>query len=285
VVDGGAALLTQGPGQVLWRARGRARPAIAPTGQSFPIPVRFGEYQVLRPPLRCGSGSALAPRRSADESWLPWTEWLPGSGGAVPLPAARSLQWELELAPGSTVERVEWRWRDVNLAPRIDDLSVDEPGGGLPVVAAAVRAGDRPRPPGLQRHLHRHRPRGGAAKNGSKGKKYYRTGYRTVSWEAKDLNEDALVFRLEVRARGRLPDDRPRRSSPVDLLGGRHHGAAGRRLPLSASRERRAHQPWGRMTATRSSAWFVGRQHAAAGDADRQGERWAVVVEGRRQCR
>ena len=159
VVDGGAALLTQGPGQVLWRRDGKRESRYRADGQTFPIPVRFGEYQVLPSGdgvrIRFRSGASEKP----DESWLPWTEWLPASRGTVPLPPARSLQWEVELArrfvggagrggaarhqPGPADRRSHGRGT----------------GGCLPGRAAAVGPGDRPRPPGLQRHLHRHRPR------------------------------------------------------------------------------------------------------------------------------
>ena len=278
VVDGGAALLTQGPGQVLWRREGTREARYRADGQSFPIPVRFGEYQVLPAAvevrIRFRSGASEKP----DESWLPWTEWLPGSGGAVPLPAARSLQWELELAPGSTVERVEVALRDVNLAPRIDDLSVDEPGAvylSSPPPSGPVIDRDHPDFNGIFTVID---PEGGAAKNGSKGKKYYRTGYRTVSWEAKDLNEDALVFRLEVeREDGFLMTVRDELA--VDLLGVDTTALPDGRYRFRLTASDAPTNPGAALTATRSSAWFSVDNTPPRATLTRQGERWAVVVE------
>jgi len=82
VVDGGAALLTQGPAGVFWRGgddgrNGRFR---SPAKQ-FKQPVHFGEYRVepssdeLR--IRFRSGVSETP----DGTWLEWSEWLPAAGG------------------------------------------------------------------------------------------------------------------------------------------------------------------------------------------------------------
>ena len=132
VVDGGAALLTQGPAGVFWRGgdddrTGRFR---SPAKQ-FTQPVHFGEYRVepssddLR--IRFRSGVSAAP----DGTWLEWSPWLPAARGRVPLPPARSLQWELEIpanSGGSPVDRIEVAVVEVNLPPRIKKLEVKEPG-------------------------------------------------------------------------------------------------------------------------------------------------------------
>ena len=74
VVDGGAALLTQGPGGVLWRRATADRSGrFRSNARQFKQPVRFGEYRVepasdlLR--IRFRSGISAKP----DTTWLPWT--------------------------------------------------------------------------------------------------------------------------------------------------------------------------------------------------------------------
>jgi sugar lactone lactonase YvrE len=278
MIDGGAALLTQGPGQVLWR-RDRVREArYRADGKSFPIPVRFGEYRVVSAGegvrIRFRSGASEKP----DESWLPWTEWLPGAGGTVPLPPARSLQWELELDAGSSVDRIEIALREVNLAPRIGELSVEEPGVvylASPPPAGPVIDRDHPDVAGYFSVID---PEGGAANNGAKGKKYYRTGYRTVSWSVKDLNEDALLFRLEVEredgflllVRDQLDVDQLAVDTTA-LPDGRY------RFRLTASDG--PTNPGDALSATRSSAWLVVDNTPPTASLTRQGELWAIVVE------
>jgi hypothetical protein len=278
VVDGGAALLTQGPGQVLWRREGKREARYRADGQSFPIPVRFGEYQVLPSGdgvrIRFRSGASEKP----DESWLPWTDWLPASRGTVPLPPARSLQWEVELDAGSTVERVEVALRDINLAPQISDLSVEEPGVvylAAPPPSGPVIDRDHPDFNGIFTVID---PEGGAAKNGSKGKKYYRAGYRTVSWTAKDLNEDALVFRLEVeREDGFLMTVRDELA--VDQLGVDTTALPDGRYRFRLTASDGPTNPGDALSATRSSGWFVVDNTPPRVTLTRQGDRWGVVVE------
>ena len=57
---------------------------------------------------------------------------MPASGGSVDLPAARSLQWEVEFPitakEAPVVDRVEVAVVEVNLPPQVKDLKVEEPG-------------------------------------------------------------------------------------------------------------------------------------------------------------
>ncbi len=199
ILDGGAALLTQGPGQVLWRRQGsKSRYRI--DGKWLPIPARFGEYAVTPASdgvrIRFRSGASEKP----DESWLPWTDWLPANSGQVPLPPGRSLQWEVELDEGATVERVVVALREVNLAPEIKALFVEEPGAvylAAPPPSGPVIDREHPDLNGIFTVIE---PNGTSAKNSAKGKKFYRAGFRTVTWKVKDLNDDALQVRLDLEA-------------------------------------------------------------------------------------
>ena len=198
LLGGGAAAITQGPAAVLWRqppdeekaARFRSAP------KTFPIPVRLGRYAVSPPTgvrIRFRSAASEGP----EESWLPWTEWLPADG-RVPLPTERSLQWEVELGAGAAVERVEVATRQVNLAPVVSDVEVEEPGVvylGSPPPSGPVLDAANPDVNGIFTVLD------DSASTESKprqGKKYWRVGYRTVSWKAEDANGDALRFSVHL---------------------------------------------------------------------------------------
>ncbi len=200
-VDDGAVALTQGPGSVRRREKrdsqgGRYRV----DAQRFPQPVRYGEYRLLP----SGAGASIRFRSGAsekpDDSWLPWTDWLPGTGGTVPLPAGRSLQWEVELPAGdaAVLERVEVAYVEVNLAPELDDVEVEEPGviylSGPPPSGPVVDV-SHPDFAGIFSVIDE---QGSGEARPKQGKKFYRVGFRTLSWSAKDPNDDPLLFQVEL---------------------------------------------------------------------------------------
>jgi len=278
VVDGGAALLTQGPGRVLWRRSDKGDGRYRIDAQWLPIPVRFGEYSVTPATggarIRFRSGVSQKP----DDSWLPWTEWLPASGGTVPLPVGRSIQWEVDLEGGTPVERVVVAFREINLAPQITTLSVEEPGVvylAAPPPTGPVIDRDHPDVNGIFTVID---PRATAQKNAGKGKKYYRMGFRTVRWTTKDLNEDALRFRLEVEredgfeleVRDRLVADQLGVDTTA-LPDGTY------RFRLTASDA--ATNPGNGLEATRSSRWFVVDNTPPTVTLTRSGGQWHVTVE------
>jgi hypothetical protein len=208
-VDGGAVLLTQGPGQVLWRRKARDDSSrFRIDAKRFERPVRLGEYRVAPAredvQIRFRSGASAKP----DDTWLPWTEWLTPANGAVPLPPARSLQWEVELERDATVERVEVAFREVNLAPRLQSVSVEEPGVvylAAPPPSGPVIERSHPDFSGIFSVIDEKRKNNQAKK--AQGKKFWRVGFRTVSWKAEDPNQDPLRFELEMERQDgfRLP--------------------------------------------------------------------------------
>lgn len=275
-VDGGAALLTQGPGQVLWRQARAHEARYRSQSQSYPIPVRFGEYRVMPAQddvrIRFRSGASEKP----DESWLPWTDWLPAAGGAIPLPPARSLQWEVELGNDTAVERVEVAFRGVNLAPQIQDLSVEEPGVvylAVPPPTGPVLDRDNPDVNGIFTVLEAE-PNG---KSSSKGKKYYRSGFRTVGWKVEDRNGDALRFTLELEREDgftlTVREDLSVDQLAVDMTA---VPDGGYRFELTASDA--PSNPGDEMTATRTSRWFVVDNSPPVIELTRQGNLWAIEV-------
>jgi len=279
IVGGGSALLTQGPGSVLWRRKGVREARYRIDVKQFVRPVRFGEYRVYQ-----ASGSARIRFRSGasekpDDTWLPWTEWLAAGSGTVPLPVGRSLQWELELADGSVVERVDVAFREVNLAPRIDAVSVEDPGViylMTPPQPGPVIDRDHPDFNGIFTVIDP-RTKGQPNSAKAKGKKYFRSGFRTVSWTARDENEDPLRFALEVeRDDGfRLPvrDEIDGVQMAIDttaLPDGSY------RIHVAASDELK--NPGDALSATGSGRWFVVDNTPPVVELDRSDDRWLVVV-------
>jgi sugar lactone lactonase YvrE len=280
IVGGGEALLTQAPAQVLWRRSDDERPArFRSDAPRFPRPARLGEYRVMP----AGTGTRIRFRSGAsekpDESWLPWTEWLSAEGGGVPLPPARSLQWEVELPPGATVERVEVALREVNLAPNIQSISVHPPGEvylAAPPPAGPVIEREHPDFSGIFTVIDE---RSGKTKaNSTKGKKYYRVGFRTVSWKAEDVNQDPLRFELEVeRDDGfRLPVRQRLKGTQIAIdttamPDGQY------RFRVVASDELR--NPGDALTGEGVSRWFAVDNTPPAVSLERSGDLWHVTVE------
>ena len=208
IVGNGDILLAQGPAAVLRRQSGgddsgRFRSEAA----RFTRPMRFGEFRVfpeaegLR--IRFRTGASEKP----DQSWMPWVAWSSEARGRVPLPPARSLQWEIELPVGESVDRVEVAMAEINLPPKISSITVEDPGVvylAAPPPSGPVIDAEHPDISGIFTVIDEKKDR---QANSTKGKKYYRVGYRTVSWKAEDSNEDALRFDLSVERRDgfRLP--------------------------------------------------------------------------------
>jgi len=282
VVDGGAALLTQGPGGVLWR-----RTKIDRTGrfrskaQQFKQPVRFGEYRlepasdVLR--IRFRSGISAEP----DPTWLPWTDWMPASGGTVDLPAARSLQWEVEFPitakAAPLVDRVEVAVVEVNLPPEIKDLKVEEPGVvylAAPPPTGPVIEAVHPDVNGIFTVIDDSAPKNSGS---TKGKKYYRAGFRTVSWKVSDPNKDPLQYRLEIEDRSGFRFNIRERIAGTQLGVDTHALPDGTyRFGLTATDA--PGNPDGEIEVSRASRWFTVDNTAPTVSLRRTGDLWIVSV-------
>ncbi len=282
VVDGGAVLLTQGPGGVLWRRmEGDRAGRFRSKAQQFKQPVRFGEYRVepasddLR--IRFRSGISANP----DTSWLGWSKWMPASGGLVGLPAARSLQWEVdfraEAKTAPLVDRVEVAVIEVNLPPQIKQLAVEEPGVvylAAPPPTGPVIEAVHPDVNGIFTVIDDAAPK----KNGStKGKKYYRAGFRTVSWQVSDPNNDPLRYRLEIEDRNGF------NFNVREQIAGTQLGVDTHALPDGTYRFRLTAtdlpgNPDGSIEVSRVSRWFTIDNTAPMASLDRTGDLWVVSV-------
>jgi hypothetical protein len=283
LIDGGEAILTQGPGGVLWR---RNPPDRAPTYRSpikdFEQPVRFGEYKVeprsTGARIRFRSGISAKP----DPTWLPWSEWMPAAGGRVGLPPASSLQWEIELpsdgAGSGLVDRVEVAYVEVNLPPRVKSLDVEEPGVVYlmtPPPTGPVIEAVHPDVNGIFTVVDESAPKVAAS---AKGKKFYRAGYRTVTWEATDPNDDPLRFLLEVEDRG------GHQLEVRDRVTGTQLAVDTTALPDGAYRFRLTASdapgnPEGALDTTVLSRWFTIDNTPPVVGLERRGDTWMVSVE------
>jgi hypothetical protein len=282
VVDDGAALLTQGPGGVLWRRTNSDRTGrFRSKAQQFKQPVRFGEYRVEPASdllqIRFRSGISAQP----DPTWLGWTDWMPASGGTVGLPAARSLQWEVEFPITSKaaplLDRVEVAVVEVNLPPQMKQLKVEEPGVvylAAPPPTGPVIEAVHPDVNGIFTVIDNSAPKN----NGStKGKKYYRAGFRTVSWKVSDPNKDPLQYRLEI-------EDRNGFSFPIrERIAGTQLGIDTHALPDGDYRFRLTAtdapgNPDGAIEVSRVSRWFVVDNTPPSASMQRSGDRWVVSV-------
>jgi hypothetical protein len=282
VVDGGAALLTQGPGGVLWRQTDDAHPGrFRSPAKENEQPVRFGEYRVepASPDvsIRFRTGVSAAP----DDTWLEWTDWMPAGGGRVSQPPARAVQWEVRLSRGTgqpaEVDRVEVAMVEVNLPPHVSALTVEEPGVvylGAPPISGPVIEAVHPDINGIFTVIDETVDKNGAS---TKGKKYYRSGYRTVSWEAMDPNKDALQYRLELEGRsgpGMEVRDRITGSQLAVDTSAVPDGVYRFRLTASDSPE----NPEGALETARTSRWFEVDNTPPSIVLEREGASWVVTV-------
>ncbi len=198
-VSDGRALVTQGPAGVFERGEDPDHPPrFRSDAKEFPRPVRFGTYRVVpsgqETRIRFRGGGSSNP----DPLWMPWTDFSSASEGPVNVELGRALQWEIELPEDGVVERVEVAWKEINQAPVIQAVVVEAPGVvylSAPPPSGPVIFQAHPTFEGVFTTLG-NKPR--QSSNGSKGKKYYQVGFRTVSWVAADPNSDAMIFTLEM---------------------------------------------------------------------------------------
>ena len=278
IVGNGDILLAQGPAAVLRRKSGSADSGrFRSEAARFTRPMRFGEYRVfpeiegLR--IRFRTGASEKP----DQSWMPWVEWLSETSSRVPLPPARSLQWEIELPVGESVDRIEVAMAEINLSPKITSISVEDPGViylAAPPPSGPVIDAEHPDVSGIFTVVDEKNGRKAAS---AKGKKYYRVGYRTVSWKAEDPNEDALRFDLVVERRDgfRLPvreriDGTQLAVDTTALPDGVY------RFLLDATDA--SQNPGTALETTSTSRWFTVDNTPPAIELDADGNLWTVTV-------
>jgi hypothetical protein len=138
------------------------------------------------------SGNTDAP----DTTWSRWAE--PGARSRSASPPARYLQWRLTLTGDRTrVNAVEVAWKEQNLPPRIDDLSVAPQGAGF-------REGElQPRVEPVTQTLPSGQKVEFSISTGTqraiRSLPAFARGLRTLQWKSSDPNGDALTYKVDVR--------------------------------------------------------------------------------------
>ncbi len=207
LAGGGTWLLTQGPVRLMHRT-GEPRGTFTSPALDAGQPAHWGAVHVRAVPA-AGGGCTIRFRsgltEEPDATWSDWTAAQSCSAERVTAPASRFLQWQVELAPGKdglpTVESVAVAYRQVNLPPEVADLTVHPPAEiflqGPPPSDRIVEV-EHPDANGIFTVLDEN----GSGGQSRLGKRYYRVGYRSVSWKADDPNDDPLEFTVEIQPEG-----------------------------------------------------------------------------------
>ena len=207
VARGGAVIAATSNPAALWRlGPGRAERGERLSGVQdarrlarFGRIVWHGEARGASVEIMSRSGNTATP----DTTWSGWSGGKASEDGtASGAPPARYFQWKVVLAGGTPrVESVEAAWREQNLAPRIDDVSMAPQGQGfregeiqprLEPVTQALDGGQKVEytlPPAQSPRALRELP-------------MWARGLRTVQWHATDPNGDPMHFRVEARLEG-----------------------------------------------------------------------------------
>lgn len=202
IAGGGHWVLTQGPVQLL-RRTGLPGGTLTSPAMDAGQPSRWGRFSVrFGTPvpgsctLRFRSGAVATP----DETWSAWSPAARCEEGLVSAPPARYLQWQVSISgpAGSRIHQVEMAYRQVNQPPEIREFRVHEPAEiflRTPPPADRVIELTHPDLSGIFTTLSEE-PRESPDRL---GKRYFRVGFRTLSWRAEDPNGDPLLFTVEVQ--------------------------------------------------------------------------------------
>jgi hypothetical protein len=210
---------------------------------------------------------------------MPWTEWQDGGEGEVPVPAVHVVQWELEIpaAHREAIERVVVAHREVNLAPRVGSVAVADPGvvylSSTPPSGPVIDV-SHPDVSGIFSVID---PDESSSSSSATGKKYWRVGYRTVSWKAEDPNDDAMRFDLQLESRDGF-------LFPIrEALDATQLALDTTAVPDGLYRFRitgddRGQNPDGGLSSTALSEWFVVDNTSPEISLERRGQVWTVTV-------
>ncbi len=138
-----------------------------------------------------------------DRTWSAWTPWRSGPEVSLgQLPAGRYVQWRAELqaddGQSPSISEVLISYKQANLPPRIESLTVMEPGQVLVPTnfnpAQQIYEPVHPDRQGIFTVLEAQPPN-----ESRRLKTLWKKGYRTLRWKAEDPNEDDLFSKLEFR--------------------------------------------------------------------------------------
>jgi len=155
-----------------------------------------GEAGGARVELETRSGNTDPP----DTTWSAWAGGPSADEGSrIAAPPARYLQWKLVLAGGTPrIESVEAAWREQNLPPRIEEITVAPQGHGFREGEMLPRSESvtQTLPGGQKVEYSLPQP---AAPRALRDLPMWARGLRTVQWRAGDPNGDALRYRVDMR--------------------------------------------------------------------------------------
>jgi hypothetical protein len=137
-----------------------------------------------------------------DSTWSAWSRGGSDQRSRSAAPAARYFQWRLTAAGGAPrVEAVEAAWREQNLPPRIEDLTVAPQGEGFKEGQLTPRAEAVTQTlPGGQKVEYSLPP--ATSTRSLRDLPAFARGLRTLQWRGSDANGDALRYVVDVRAEG-----------------------------------------------------------------------------------
>ncbi len=273
---GGDAVLTQGPVALLTRSgppRGTFTSPVQDAGQ----PATWGEVAARgrgECTIRFRSGNTAA----VDDTWSQWSAPQPCLAAHASAPPARYLQWQVALAGDAVLEAAAVAYRQVNLPPQIDEITVHAPAEvflkGPPPSDRAVSV-SHPTKAGIFTTLDSE----ATDTSARLGKKYYLVGYRTVSWQASDPNNDPLLFDVELQRAGQdrfWPVANRLEAQSVSLDA--HALADGSYRARITASDAGANPEAPAITAA-LSPWFVVDNTPPRIQLARQGDDWVITVE------
>lgn len=165
---------------------------------------RYAGFGAVRWRGDAGGGRVRISTRSGntdpvDSTWSAWSRGGTDEEPRSAAPPARYFQWRLEATGGAPrIEAVEAAWRERNLPPRVEDLTVAPQGQGFREGALT------PRPESVTQTL----PGGQkveysapatASARPVRDLPVYARGLRTLQWRGSDPNGDALRYTVQVR--------------------------------------------------------------------------------------
>jgi hypothetical protein len=163
--------------------------------------ARFGSVR-WRGEARGGNVSLETRSGNTDPPDTTWSPWRALADQGSRSPSARYFQWKIKMAGGNPrVDAVEVAWREQNVPPRVEEVTVAPQGVGF-------REGDlQPRAEPVTQTLPsgqrvEYSVPGTAAGRSVKLLPEWARGLRTLQWRGSDPNGDPLVYQVELRAEG-----------------------------------------------------------------------------------
>ena len=165
---------------------------------------RFAGFGAVRWRGEAGGSTVRLSTRSGNTDPLDstWSAWSRGGSGDEPrsaAPPARYFQWRLEAKGGAPrIEAVEAAWRERNLPPRIDELTVAAQGQGFREGAMTPRTESVTQTLAGGQKVEYSAPASSSSRP-VRDLPAFARGLRTIQWRGSDPNGDALSYTVSVK--------------------------------------------------------------------------------------